>query len=450
MANLLLARATAREKEISIRAALGASRSRVVRQLLIESLLLALGGALLGCLVTWNLLDKLVAIIPAGYIPDEAAIRVNASVLLFTLGVALVSTVLFGLAPALLAVRGDLQAPLKDGGRGSAESSRHHQLRGWLVVSEVALSLVLLSGAGLLMRSFLALQQRELGFNPEHTFAVGAEFPEDRYNTPEKWFQIHLEFLRAMRAVPGVVSAALNSPPYLWLGEVTAIQIDGEPLAEGQQVNFSQVGDRFFETVGISILQGRGISEEDLHSRRRVAVVNHAFARRYFGTRDPLSHQVKIVAWEDKERPSRYQVENPWFEIIGVSGDTAVFDWASYGNMAQSKPIVYVSYTVTEVAQVTVRTVGMSAGLEQSLRRASAGLDKEAPFYIRSLDELRQRFWFGVPRFLTAVFLTFACLGLILVSVGVFAVLSYAVSRGRRRLAFGWRWEPKVPTSARW
>jgi putative ABC transport system permease protein len=279
------------------------------------------------------------------------------------------------------------------------------------------------------MRSFLGLQQRELGFNPEHTFAVGAEFPEDRYNTPEKWFQIHVEFLRAMRAVPGVVSAALNSPPYLWLGEVTAIQIDGEPLAEGQQVNFSQVGDRFFETVGVSILQGRGISEEDLHSRRRVAVVNHAFARRYFGTRDPLRHQVKIVAWEAKERPSQYQVENPWFEIIGVSGDTAVADWASYGNMAQSKPIVYVSYTVTDVAQVTVRTVGMSAGLEQSLRRASAALDKEAPFYIRSLDELRQRFWFGVPRFLTAIFLAFACLGLILVSVGVFGVLSYAVSQ---------------------
>ena len=205
VANLLLARATSREKEISIRAALGASRVRVVRHFLIESLLLALGGALLGCLVAWNVLDALVAIIPAELgIPDEAAIRVNASVLLFTLGVALVSTVLFGLAPALLAVRGDLQAPLKDGGRGSAESSRHHRLRGWLVVSEVALSLVLLSGAGLLMRSFLALQQRELGFNPEHTFAVGADFPEDRYNTPEKWFQIHLEFLRAMRAVPGV------------------------------------------------------------------------------------------------------------------------------------------------------------------------------------------------------------------------------------------------------
>ena len=177
IANLLLARAIAREKEISIRAALGASRSRVVRQFLIESLLLALGGAFLGCLITWNLLDKLVAIIPTRYIPVEAAIHVNASVLLFTLGVALVSTLLFGLAPALFAVRGDLQAPLKAGGRGSGESSRHHHLRGWLVVIEVALSLVLLSGAGLLMRSFIGLQQLKLGQNPEHTYGVVANCP---------------------------------------------------------------------------------------------------------------------------------------------------------------------------------------------------------------------------------------------------------------------------------
>ena len=166
VANLLLARATVREKEISIRAALGASRLRVARHFLIESLLLALGGALLGCLVAWNVLDALVAIIPADLgIPDEAAIRINASVLLFTLGVALVSILLFGVAPALLAVKGDLQAPLKASGRGSGESSRHHRLRAWLVVSEVALSLVLLSGAGLLMRSFITLQRVKLGYH---------------------------------------------------------------------------------------------------------------------------------------------------------------------------------------------------------------------------------------------------------------------------------------------
>jgi putative ABC transport system permease protein len=431
IANLLLARAIAREKEISIRAALGASRSRVVRQFLIESLLLALGGALLGCLVAWNGLDQLVAIIPTRYIPVEAAIHVNASVLLFTLGVALVSTLLFGLAPALLAVRGDLQAPLKAGGRGSGQSSRHHHLRGWLVVIEVALSLVLLSGAGLLMRSFIGLQQLKLGYNHEHTYGVVANFPSDRYDTPEKQFQVQLEFLQAVRAVLGVVAAALSSPPLLWIGPVTAVQIDGEALAEERPANFSNVGDRFFETAGIPILQGRGIFEEDLLHRRKVAVVNYAFARRYFGTKNPLGRQVKVLDFADPELPKQHQTKDAWFEIVGVSGDTAVLDWTSFDSVARSKPIVYVCYTVTAGAsvKVTARTAGMSTSLEQSLRRAGAALDREAPMAIWSLNELRQRFWLGGPRFLTAVFLTFACLGLILVSVGVFGVLSYAVSQ---------------------
>jgi putative ABC transport system permease protein len=427
VANLLLARVTAREKEISIRAALGASRSQLVRQFLIESLLLAVSGALLGCLVAWNGLEKLVAIIPTGYILDEAAIHVNASVLLFTLGVALVSTLLFGLAPALLAVRGDLQAPLKASGRGSGESSRHHHLRAWLVVVEVALSLVLLSGAGLLMRSFIALQQLKLGYNPEHTFSVGIQTPEDRYNTPEKRIQIHLEFLRVMRAVPGVMAAALDSPAYTDFGWVGAFETDGEPFAEEQRTNYSKVGDRFFETMGIPIMQGRGISEEDLLCRRKVAVVNHAFARRYFGTKNPLGRQVKLADFDSPEDPKQY----PWFEIVGVSADTVRTSRTSLDHVGRSEPIVYVCYTVSagRVVQVLVRTGGMSASLEQSLGRAGAALDKEAPMDIWSLEEMRQRAWFSVPRFLTAIFLAFACLGLILVSVGVFGVLSYAVSQ---------------------
>jgi putative ABC transport system permease protein len=286
--------------------------------------------------------------------------------------------------------------------------------------------LVLLSGAGLLMRSFITLQQVKLGYNPENTFTVIA----GSYGEPdEKTTQSQLEFLRSMRAVPGVVAATLNSPDFTWLGSLTAIQIHGETLAEEQRVNFSRVGDRFFETVGIPILLGRGISEEDLVGRRKVAVVNQAFARRFFETKNPLGRQVKVVAWETEEYPKKYQVKDPWFEIVGVSGDTAVTEWTSFYNVARSKPMVYVCYTVTSGKQVTLRTVGMSAGLEQSIRRAAAGLNKENPVNVLSLDQHRQLTWFAVPRLLTTVFLAFACLGLVLVSVGVFGVLSYAASQ---------------------
>jgi putative ABC transport system permease protein len=258
---------------------------------------------------------------------------------------------------------------LKASGRGSGESSRHHRLRAWLVVSEVALSLVLLSGAGLLMRSFITLQRVKLGYNSEHTYAVEADL-ESRY-TPEKRAQFPLEFLRSIRAVPGVIAAALKFPgPLLGSGSgmETAVQIDGEPVVEELRASFLKVGDRFFETVGIPIVRGRDISEENLVSRRKVAVVNEAFARRYFGTKNPLGRQVKVVALETREWAGKDQLKDPWFEIVGVGGDTVASRWLEYEDGPRFQADIYTCYTASGIrfVNVTVRTGRMSMGVSSN------------------------------------------------------------------------------------
>jgi MacB-like periplasmic core domain len=202
-------------------------------------------------------------------------------------------------------------------------------------------------------------------------------------------------------------------------------------LDEGERANFSRVGDRFFETIGIPVLLGRGISAEDLVSRGKVAVINHAFARRYFGTKNPLGRQVKVAALETKDLAGKVQLKDPWFEIVGVCGDTVATGSLLSDAVPGSEPMIHTCYTAGGIRWVTltVATARMVANLEQSLRRAGAALDGEVPLRIRSVDEIHQQLFFDIPQFLTIVLSTFASLGLVLVSVGVFAVLSYTVSQ---------------------
>ncbi len=422
VANLLLARATGREREFAIRAALGASRGRLVRQLLIESLELASGGAALGCLLAWNGLGALVAIIPPGALPSEAVVRVNGPVLLFTLGAALLSTLLFGLAPALLAVRKDLQEPLKASGRGSGEKRGHIQLRNLLVVSDVALSLVLLTGAALLIRSFFGLHRVELGYKPDHVLSVGANLPEEQYKTSEQRNQFHLEALRRMRAMPGVVSAALCNPPPSWTGYETTIEIVGKSDTEDRHASYHYSSDRLFETMGMRLLQGRSISEEDLVHSRKVAVINRTFATKYFAGERPLGQHIELKGLAT----GPYSIQQPWFEVVGV-----VADVKDNGLENPTQPTIYIPYTVGHVswAQVLVRTLGEPAGLSNSARRELAAIDKGLVLESFSPQDELNLEWFSGPRFVTAMLAAFASLGLVLVSVGVYSVLSYAVSR---------------------
>jgi len=427
IANLLLGRATAREKEFAIRAALGAGRGRLVRQLLIESLLLAVGGSVLGCLLAWDGLAGLVAIIPPGALPSEAVVRVNGPVLLFTLGAALVSTLLFGLAPALLAVTKDLQAPLKASGRGVGESRGQSRLRNLLVVGEVALSLVLLTGAGLLIRSFFALHQVEPGYNPGHVLEANWTLPEERYKTAEQRNQFHMEVLRRVRALPGVVSAALVAPPFVDGGIETIIEIAGKPSAENSHAQYDHSSDRLFETLGMRLLQGRSISEQDSVHGRKVAVINRTFANKYFGGENPLGRQIKVADLAT----GPYSVQQPWFEVIGVVSDVKGNGTRDNPLEDPTQPAIYFPYTVGRMswAEVLVRTVGEPAALSNSVRRELAAIDKEVVVVCWSLQDFLNRRWFAEPRFVLTMLVALASLGLTLVCIGVYSVLSYAVSR---------------------
>src|SRR6185436_6499947 len=230
VANLLLARATGRQREFVIRASLGASPIRLIRQLMVESLLLALGGAALGCVFAPVVLAGLLTIIPGWYFPSGAVIGINGPALLFSFSLALLSALLFGLAPALQAARTNLQEPLKGTSRGAGESRGHGRLRSLLVVIELVLSLVLLTGGGLLIRSFFALRYADLGYNPDNILEGEVELPEERYKTAEQKNQFRLELLHRARALPGVTSATLSFPA-LVSGWSTPIEIAGKPSA---------------------------------------------------------------------------------------------------------------------------------------------------------------------------------------------------------------------------
>ncbi len=421
VANLLLARATSRETEIAIRASLGAGRLRLLRQFMVESLLLALGGALFGCLLAWLGMKAMVAISPP-WISGERVIRINGPVLLFTVVVALAGTLLFGLAPALHAVQRDFQADLRSGGRGAGGRRGYNRLRNLLVVSEIMLSLVLLTGAGLLMRSFFAIRYVKVGYNPANVLAAFLRLPESRYKTAEQRNLFSMDLLRRLRAMPGVVSAGLGQPPLGWGGDSVHIEISGKPSEENWRAQIMDVSDGYFATLRIPLLAGRDISEEDFKLPRMVAVINQSFVRKYMAGENPLGWQVTV---KELTAPP-YSVKSPTFEIVGVTGDVrnASLD-------QPSQPAIYIPHTVlgAQWATYLLRTAAKPGLLLNSLRREIANADKELPLEDGEplQDILSDNF--TEPRFVMTLMSVFASLGLALVMIGVYSVLSYSVTR---------------------
>jgi putative ABC transport system permease protein len=424
VANMLLARATAREKEMAIRSALGASRMRLVVQLLTEGLLLALGGAIVGCLFSYAGIKGLVMLAPDNTIPDEVQIRLNLSALLFSLVTAVGSAVLFGLAPALQTVRKDLVEPLKDAGKGASGGFRRGRLRSALVVFEVALSLVLLSGAGLLMRSFVKLQQVDLGFNPENILVARLPFPRGQYTTAADKQRFYRQLLTRLHALPGVVVATETTtlPPYGGIG--SEIEIVGKTHTEKWRAIFQLCSEGYFPTLQLRTILGRTLSETEVNSARKVAVVNQTFVNKFLGNEDPIGRMVKINMLESMPDS---RVKDPVFEIIGVISDAR-----NQGIQDPPMPEMFVPYTVTGAFErgILVRTSVPPLSLLSNVRREIWAVDPNmALTFTGSLEDFLKQFSYAEPRFSLVLLSVFASVGLMLVALGVFSVIAYTVAR---------------------
>jgi putative ABC transport system permease protein len=431
VANLLLARGTAREREIAMRATLGASRGRLIQQLLVESLALAAAASIAGCGLAYFGLKVVVALIPAGTIPEETVIRMNAPVLLLSLGVTILTTILCGLAPALHAVRGYLQPRLTGAGKGTGGSFRHGRLRSSLVVSEVALSMILLIGAGLLMRSFLVLTRVDLGFDPKNVLYFELNLPPT-YNTDlagslQRKNALTRQLLERMRVLSGVSSVAeLAEPPPLKY-EVSDTIIPGKPHTERWETRFEMCSEGYFRTLGLPLVRGRFFSEDDVYAARDVMVVNEAFSRQYFPNEDSLGRKVKLDTF-DVPYFTLAAPRNTYFEIIGIVRD---YKTRGYDNPSwQTFPQAFVPYSVAGfnwrvfIARTAIDPGSVLKNIGQEVRAIDAGVQISTS---GTLEASLQEFYRG-PQFQLATLAAFAVIGLALVVIGIFSVMAYAVS----------------------
>ncbi len=423
VANLLLARATTREKEFAVRSALGASRGRLVRQLLVESLILAFGGALLGIFMAWGGLKFLVALMPQQIVPAEAVIQLNTPVLIFTLLVAVLTAIVFGLLPALTVAGRDLNEPLRDSGKGTDGGFRHGRLRNVLVVAEVGLSLTLLVAAGLLMRSFVALRDVNLGLQPDHVLVARLPLPVDRYKTADQITGFYRPLLQRLKALPGVVDATETStlPPYG--GIRSEIEVLGKTHQEKWNALFQLCSEGYFPVVKIKLIDGRTFTEAEVNGARKLAVVNQTFVKQYLGNDNPIGKQVRIAQLTEFDDP----VKEPMFEIIGL-----VADAKNQGLQDPVMPEIWIPYTVTGSGfrGILVRTTQEPLGMLNTVEKEIWATDPNvAVTFTGTMEGYISQFSYAGPRFGFYLMTIFGAIGLILVTIGVYSVLSYTTAR---------------------
>ena len=427
VSNLLLSRGAYRRREMAIRAAMGAGSLRIVRQLLAESLLLALGGGAVGVLLAYAGLRGIVAMVPPNTIPDEAQITLNAPVLGFTLVVSLVVSLLFGLTPALHLAGRDLLTPLKEAGRGVSGGVRQRVMRGALVVAEVALSVVLLVGASLMIRTLLSIQGANLAFHPDRILTLRIPFSEQRYPDAKRRNAFLRDVLGRMQTAPGVLAVGINAglpPVFNWSFPVEAV---GSSQTERRPVLVQQTNADYLRVMGLGVVQGRFLNEAEVEAQRHSIAVNQTLVRRYFSGGEAIGRLMRIPLL----RAAPLNLADDSFQIVGV-----VSDAVNSVSTNETLPELYLPYTIMGRAdRIFALGTGRGEALAAVLKAQVYAVDPGQPLMdVKTMETVLGENAYARPRFNLLLFAVFAVLGLALALLGIYGVISHAVAQQTREI----------------
>jgi len=428
-ANLLLARSSVRQREIAVRSALGAARTRIIRQLLTESLLIALSGAALGALLAVGGVRALVVLLPPGF-PRAGEIHLNLTVFAFTLLVALLTGLLFGIVPALAASRTDIQQSLREGGRASTGGRRQLRLRDILVVGETALACVLLIAAGLMLHSFVNLMRADPGFQPQQVLTASISLPRAQYKTPPQIRQFYMHLSKTMASLPGVRSAGVGTDlPWTGYDENTGFDVEGRSARanDNNSARYHAASPDYFRTLGVPLLHGRFFTAHDNADAENVLIVNAAMANFYWPGENAVG---KRITFDDHPK------DKDWFRVVGVVGDVKDQADSPSGHPAFWWSMAQLPGTFRDMS-IGVRSAGDPAYLTGQLRLALRQLDPGLALAdVRLMNQIADE---GVSSQRFALFLVglFAVLALMLATIGMYGIISYSVSQ--RMQEFGMR-----------